>query len=101
MVELHTFIYNDKIISIHSEDTELFRNCREIWIKITESIGINNARDFVETTLSDGDGFIMVDVHRNTSSVRDNYRNKLIIVLHSVIYDCLQTWLVQNRYQYK
>ena len=83
--ELHTYTNNK-------------RN-REIWNKITELIGINNAQDFVETTLDDGDEFIMVDLHNNTSFVRGNYRNKLVIVLHSVIDDYLQT-LVQHRYYY-
>ena len=83
---------------IHSDDKELFRKCREIWNKITELIGINNAQDFVETTLDDGDEFIMVDVHKNASFVRGNYRNKLAIVLHSVIDDYLQTSLAQHRY---
>ena len=67
---------------IHSDDKELFRKCREIWNKITELIGVNNAIDFVENTLDDGDEFIMVHVQKNTSSVRGNYRNKLLIVLH-------------------
>ena len=51
---------------IHSDDKELFRKCREIWNKITELIGVNNAIDFVENTLDDGDEFIMVDVQKNT-----------------------------------
>ena len=85
-------------MSIHSDDKELFRKCREIWNKFTELIGINNAQDFAETTLDDGDEFIMVDVHKNTSLVRGNYRNKIVIVLHSVINDYLQTSLVQHRY---
>ena len=76
---------------INSNNKELFRKCREIWKKITELIGINNARDFVETTLDDGDEFIMLDVHKNTSFLEGNYRNKLVIVLHSVIDDYLQT----------
>ena len=42
----------------------------------------------------------MVDVHENTSFVReDNYRyghNKVVIVF--VISDCLKTSLVQHRY---
>ena len=78
-------------MSINSNNKELFRKCREIWKKITELIGINNARDFVETTLDDGDEFIMLDVHKNTSFLEGNYRNKLVIVLHSVIDDYLQT----------
>ena len=92
--ELQTYTNNNRVMHIHSDDKELFRKCREIWNKITELIGINNAQDFVETTLDDGDEFIMVDVHKNTSLVRGNYRNKLIIVLHSVINDYLQTSLV-------
>ena len=46
--------------------------------------------------------FITVDVHENTSFVlEDNYRyghNNVVIVLHSVINDCLKTSLVQHRY---
>ena len=88
---------------IHNDDKEFFRKCREIWNKITELIGINNPRDFVETDLDyDDDEFIMVDVHENTSFVlEDNYRyghNKVVIVLHSVINDCIKTSLVQHRY---
>ena len=74
-VELHMFTSNITQVSIHSDDKEVFRKCREIWNKITGLIGIKNAPDFVETTLDDGDEFIMVDVEKNTSSVRDNYRN--------------------------
>ena len=100
------------MMPIHSDDKELFRKCREMWNKITQLLGINNAQDFVETTLDDGDEFIMVDVHKNTSFVGGNYRNKhkntsfvggnyrnkLVIVLHSVIDDYFQTSLVQHRY---
>ena len=92
--ELNTFANNNRVMFIYNDDKEFFRKCREIWNKITELIGINNAPDFVETTLDDGDEFIMVDVDKNTSLVRGNYRNKLIIVLHSVINDYLQTSLV-------
>ena len=47
--ELHMFANNTTLIPIHSDDKELFRKCREIWNKITELIGIDNAEDFVET----------------------------------------------------
>ena len=96
--ELHTFTNNDRVKFIHNDDKELFRKYREIWNKITELIGINNAPDFVETTLNDGDEFITVDVHKNTSFVRGNNINKLVIVLHSAINNDLQTSLVQHRY---
>ena len=83
---------------IHSDDKEHFRKCGEIWNKITELIGINDAQDFVETTLDDGDKFIAADVHRNTSFAEGNCRDKLVIVLYSVINDYLRTSLVQYRY---
>ena len=89
--EINTPANNNRVMFIYNDDKEFFRKCREIWNKITELIGINNAPDFVETTLDDGDEFIMVDVHKNTSFVGGNYRNKLVIVLHSVIDDYLQT----------
>ena len=95
--ELHTLTNNNRVMFIYSDDKELLRKCREIWNKITELIDINNAPDFVETTLDDdNDEFITVDVHKNTSFVRDNCRNKLVIVLHSVFNDYLQTSLVQH-----
>ena len=97
-LQLHMFTNNITLMPIHSDDKELFRKCREIWNKITELTDINNAPDFVETTLDDGDEFIMVDVEKDKSSVRDKYRNNLVIVLHSVFNDCPQTSLVQYRY---
>ena len=78
------FTNNITVMPIHSDDKELFRKCREILNKITELIGINNSEDFVETTLDNGDEFIMLEVEKNTSTVRDKYRNDLVFVLHSV-----------------
>ena len=47
---------------------EFLRKCREIWNEITELIGINDPRDFVETDSDyDDDEFITVDVCKNTS----------------------------------
>ena len=83
---------------IHNDDKKLFRKCGEVWNKITELIGINDAQDFVETTLDDGDKFIAADVHRNTSFAEGSCRDKLVIVLYSVINDYLRTSLVQYRY---
>ena len=99
--ELNTFANNNRIMFIHNDDKEFFRKCREIWNKIIELIGINNPIDFVEA--DDHDKlFITADVHKNTSFViEDNYRyghNKVVIVLHSVINDCIKTSLVQDRY---
>ena len=48
--KIHTYANNNRVMPIHNDDKELFRKCREIWNKITELIGTNNATDFVETT---------------------------------------------------
>ena len=53
--KIHTYRNNNRVMSIHNDDKELFRNCREIWNKITELIGINSVKNFAETTLFDGD----------------------------------------------
>ena len=57
------------MMPIHSDDKDLSRKCREIWNKITELMGINNADYFVETTEDDDDDdeYIMVGIHKNTS----------------------------------
>ena len=96
--ELHMFTSNITLAPIHSDD-KLFRKCRQIWDKITELIGIDKPTDFVETTLNDNaDEFIMVDVEKNTSAIREKYRNNLVIVLHSAINDLPETSLVQHRF---
>ena len=97
--ELHAFENNSKKMFILNKDKELFKKCREIWNKIIELIGVNNAKDFVKSTIDDDDDdeFITVDVHKNISFAEGNYRNKLLIVLHSVINDCLQTSLIQAK----
>ena len=88
-----------KKMFILNKDKELFKKCREIWNKIIELIGVNNAKDFVKSTIDDDDDdeFITVDVHKNISFAEGNYRNKLLIVLHSVINDCLQTSLIHAK----
>ena len=105
--ELHMYTNNITEVPIHSDDKKLFRKCREIWNKINELIGINEPTDFVETASDDDDDdddddeFIMVDVHKNTSAIRDKYRNNLVIVLHSAINDFPQTSLVTiQQYRY-
>ena len=98
--ELNTFANNNRVMLIYNDDKEFFRKCIEIWDKIIELIGINNHIYFLKAD-EDDELFIMADVHKNTSFViEDNYRyghNKVVIVLHSVINDCLKT-LVQHRY---
>ena len=93
------FTSNITLARIHSDDKELFRKCREIWNKINELIGINDPIDFVETTLDDdADEFIMLEVEKNTSAVRDKYRNDLVFDFHPVLIEFSQASLVQCRY---
>ena len=94
--ELHMFTNNVTLILIHSDNKELFRKC---WNKTIELIGINNPTDFVETTLDDSaNEFVMVDVHKNASAIRDKSRSNLVIVLHSVFNNFPLTSLVQYGY---
>ena len=99
--EINAFKQNNKVMRIYNDDKDFFRKCVEIWDTIIELIGRNNPIYFLKT--DDNDKlFIMADVHENTSFVlEDNYRyghNKVAIVLHSIINDCLKTSLVQHRY---
>ena len=96
--ELHTFLNDYRIMFIYSNDKELVRKCRDIWNKITELIGTNNTGNFDETNLDDDDGFIAAYAHKNTSFAEGSYRNKLIIVFHSVFNDYPQTSLGQHKY---
>ena len=90
--EINTLANNNRVMFIYNDDKEFFRKCREIWNKIIELIGINNPIDFINAD-DDVDEFITADVHKNTSFViEDNYRyghNKVVIVLHSIINDCI------------
>ena len=98
--ELYIFSANNRVIFIYNDDKEFFRKCGEIWNKIIKLIGINDPRDFVETDSDyDDDEFIMADVCKNTSFIVEGiYRNKLVIVLHSVFNGYLQKSLVQHKY---
>ena len=98
--EINTLANNNRVMFIYNDDKEFFRKCIEIWDKIIELIGINNHIYFLKA--NDGDElFIMADVYKGTSFVlEDNYRygHKVVIILHSVINDCIKTSLVQHRY---
>ena len=99
--KINAFKKNNKVIFIYNDDKGFFRKCIDIWDKIIELIGINNHIYFLKAD-DDDELFIMADVHKNTSFViKDNHRyghNKVAIVLHSVINDCIKTSLVQHSY---
>ena len=88
--ELHGLKNNITLMSIETRDKELFKKCRKIWYKITELIGINNALDVVRFNF-----YHFYQVHKNACFVEGNYRDKLVIVLSSVIDNYLKTSLIQ------
>ena len=91
--ELNTFANNNRVMFIYNDDKEFFKKCREIWNKIIEIIGIDAPpfiRNFVETTLDDNeDEYIVLDVEKNTSTIRDKNRNDLVFVFISVFNNIL------------
>ena len=99
--EINALPNNNRVVFIYNDDKELFRKCIEISDKIIEIMSLNNHIYFLKAD-DDDDLSIMEDVHENTSfGLEDNYRYghiKVVIVLHSVINDCLKTSLVRHRY---
>ena len=95
--ELYMFTSDITLVPIYSDDNELFRKCIEICDKINELIGINDPNDFVEID-DDKDEFIMLEAEKNTSAIRDKYRNDLVFVFTSVFNNFPQTSLAQYRY---
>ena len=74
---------------------------KEIWNKIIELIGINNALDFIKYTL-DGEKYIMENVLENKNFVKSNcHKDELIIVLHSIVNNNLEASLLEViKYEY-
>ena len=88
------------MVYTYSDDKKLFKKSREIWNNITESIGINNAENFVKTIEDNGDEYIEVVLNKNKNFVKVNHKNnnELIIVLDSIVNGFLQTYVVQYKY---
>ena len=55
---------------IYNDDKKLFKKYRQIWTNITESIGVNNAENFVKTTEDNDDEYIEAVLNKNTSFVK-------------------------------
>ena len=85
---------------IYNDDKKLFKKYRQIWTNITESIGVNNAENFVKTTEDNDDEYIEVVLNKNTNFAKVNHKNKneLIIVLDSIFNGFPQTSVVQYKY---
>ena len=91
---------NNIIAYIYGDDKKLFKKCREIWNNSTESIGINNAENFVKTTEDNDDEYMEAVLNKNTSFVKffHKKKNELIIVLDSIVNGFPQTSVVQYKY---
>ena len=87
------FNFYISVVTVEINDKELFIKCREIQDKIAELMGIHNPNDFV--VIDDYDQFIVLDIEKNTSAIRDKYRNDLVFVIAGVINNSLQASLVQ------
>ena len=90
---------NTTLKIIYSDDEEFFKKCREIWNKIIEIIGIGAPhlnRKFVEAISDDNEyEYILLDVEKKTSTIRDKNRNDLVFVFTSVFNNILRASLVQ------
>ena len=76
---------NTTLKMIYSNDEEFFKKCREIWNKV-----------IVETTLDDNEyEYILLDVEKNTSAIRDKNRNDLVFVFTSVFNNLFRPSLAQ------
>ena len=101
--ELEFFADGTAEVDIGSKDENFFIKCREIWNKIIESMDIHNPSDFADYYFDENgddaeDEFIMLNIEKNTSAIRDKYRNYLVLVFKCVINNSLQASLVQYRY---
>ena len=96
--ETRNYGSGDNIIYIENSCEGFFEKMRKIWNKITKLIGINNAEDFVQYTLDNNSKYIEADVLKNTNFVKDHcYKDKIIIVLDSVIDQILMASLLEIR----
>ena len=85
------------LLPIESDDEEFFLKCTEKQDKISELMDMYNHDDFVE--ISDyGDEFIMLDIEKGTSAIRDENKNYLGFVFTSINNNLPQASLVQYRY---
>ena len=75
---------------------DFLKKIRKIWNKITELMFIDNAPDFVKTTLYDDEEYIKANILRNTNFVKSTcYKDKIIIVLHSIVNNNLNASLLE------
>ena len=71
--KMHELKNNIAVMSIKSDDKNLFRKIREIWNKIIELIGINNAKDFVKNTIDDDAMNLLWQMYTKIQALLINY----------------------------
>ena len=102
--ELEFFADDAAEVDIGSNDKIFFLKRRDIWNKIIELMDIDNPSNFAEYYFDENgddaeDEFVMLNIEKNTSAIRDKYRNNLVFGLTSVIANnSLQASLAQYRY---
>ena len=82
----------DADIIVGSNDKEILIKCREVQDKISELMNTDNPDDFVK--MDDDGEFIVLDIEKNTSAIRDKHRNDLVFVIAGVINNSIQASLV-------
>ena len=95
------FNYYTADVIAEGNDKELFIKCRELWNKIIEIMDIDNPNDFV--VIDDYGEFIVLDIEKNTSAIKDEYRNYLVFVIADVFNNSPQASLIRyctNKYPY-
>ena len=81
-------------MELESNDKKFFIKCRQIQNKISELMKIDNSNDFV--IIDDyGDEYVVLDIEKNTSAIRDKHRNDLVFVFTPVINNSLNALLFQ------
>ena len=70
---MHELKNNIAVMSIKSDDKNLFRKIREIWNKIIELISINNAKDFVKNTIVDDAMNLLWQMYTEIQALLINY----------------------------
>ena len=102
--ELEFFADDTAEVNIGSNNKIFFLKRREIWNKIIELMDIDNPSNFAEYYFDENgddaeDEFVMLNIEKNTSAIRDKYRNNLVFGFTSVIANnSLQASLAQYRY---
>ena len=77
---------------------DFLKKWKKRWNQIIELLNISSSEDSVKYTLDDNSKFIEADVLKNTNFAKDHcYKDKITIVLDSVIDDILMASILELR----